>query len=161
MNAARVVFLCAAMFAPVAASVPASADGAAVPGHVILARAEGDALAIWDATPEVASIVSAKLSATDAQDRLEHDALRVLADVLPKVSSNARTVTVRILYSKTGDVSPVYGTPTFAGVERYANVEVKMSDAAPERDRWKNLGDKASLPSWVHVDVVGQLPPSQ
>ncbi len=137
----------------------ARADESAVPGHVVLARTEGEALAIWDATPEVAMIVSTKIQDPDAKDKLEHDALRVLAQVESKVSPSAKTITVRVLYSKTGDVSPVYGTATFAGVERYANLKVKTSDLAGDKDKWKELGDKGAPPAWVQFDVVGALPP--
>ena len=137
----------------------ARAEESPVPGHVVLARTEGDALAIWDSTQEVAAIVSGRLSDSDADIRLKHDALRVLAQVQPKVTSSSKTITVRIVYSKSGEVSPVYGTPTFLGVERYATLKVKTTDAASDRDRWKELPDKAPLPSWAEFDVVGELPP--
>jgi hypothetical protein len=135
------------------------AEESSIPGHVVLARAEDDALAIWDSTPVVSAIVSGKLSDADAKARLERDALRVLAEVQPKVASSAKTITVRVIYQKIGDVSPVYGTPTFAGVERYATLKVKAADAASDRGKWKELGDKATPPAWVEFDVVGELPP--
>ena len=130
----------------------------AVPGHIVLARTEADALVIWEATPEVAAIVSGKLSDADANARLERDALRVLGQEAPKLAS-ARTITVRVIYSKTGDVSPVYGTPTFAGVERYATVTISGADASSDRDKWKELADGATPPAWVRFDIVGTLPP--
>jgi hypothetical protein len=138
---------------------PAWAENSAVPGHVVLARTGDDALAIWDSTPEVAAIVSVKLGEADAKARLERDALRVLAQVQPKISSSAKTISVRIIYSKTGDVSPVYGSATFAGVERYAILKVNAVDAATDRDKWKELGDGAAPPTWVQFDIVGELPP--
>jgi hypothetical protein len=141
-----------------ALTAPARAAGAPVPGHFILARTHDDALAIWDSTPEIAAIVNGKLSDADAKARLEHDALRVLAAVTPEVASNAKTISVRVIYSKTGDVSPVYGTPTFADVERFATLTMKAQDAASDRDKWKELGD-AAPPGWVQFDVVGDLPP--
>jgi hypothetical protein len=147
----------ASSFLSVAAAV--RADVSQVPGHVVLARTEEDALAIWDSTPEVAAIVNDKVSDADAKARLELDALRVLAQVQPKISSNAKTITIRVIYSKSGEVSKVYGTPTFAGVERYANLKVKAADAASDRDKWKELGDKAAPPAWVDFEVVGELPP--
>jgi hypothetical protein len=65
---------------------------------------------------------------------------------------------VRVIYSKTGEVSPVYGTPTFADVERFATLTMKAEDAASDRDKWRELGDGAP-PAWVQFDVVGELPP--
>jgi hypothetical protein len=136
----------------------ASTATAEVPGHVVLARTEGDALLIWDSTVEVAAIVSGKLSDADANARLERDALRVLAAEQPKIT-NAKSITVRVVYSKTGDVSAVYGSPTFAGVERYATVKIDGADASSDRDKWKELADNATPPAWVKFDVIGELPP--
>jgi hypothetical protein len=124
----------------------------------VLARTADDALAIWDSTPEMIAIVNAKLSDADAKTRLQHDAVHVLAEVQPKLTA-AKTITLRIIYSKTGEVSATYGTPTFAGVERYATMKVKASDVAADRDKWKELGDSAALPTWMQFDVIGELPP--
>jgi hypothetical protein len=129
-----------------------------VPGHVVLARAEGDALLIWDSTAEVATIVSDKLSDAEANARLERDALRVLAAAQPKMTG-AKSITVRVVFSKTGDVSPVYGSPTFAGIERYATLKIDAADASSDRDKWKELAADAMPPAWVQFDVIGALPP--
>jgi len=129
-----------------------------VPGHVIVARENDDAVLLWDATPDVADIVRERLSDADAEKRLERDALRALATSLDRVP-NARTVTLRVLYSKIGDVSPTYGSPTFAGVERYATLTVDARRAAGDDDRWKELGPRAAVPAWIDYQVVGELPP--
>lgn len=84
----------------------ASADEAVVPGHFVLARASQDALILFDASPEVAAIVSNKTSDADANDGLERDALKVLATLLPKLDQTTKSVTVRVTYNKTGAVSP-------------------------------------------------------
>lgn len=128
-----------------------------VPGHVIVAATLDHALLLWDATPEIASIVVAKLSDADANVRLEHDALHLLAASLSKVK-HARTITLRVLYSKTGELNPVYGTPTFAGIERYASVEMSSADASRDRDQWQELAPKAAAPAWVQYRVIGRLP---
>jgi hypothetical protein len=150
----------AAVAALAAFFVPGTAATATpeVPGHVVLARAEGDALLIWDSTAEVAAIVSDKLSDAAANARLERDALRVLAAEQSKVTS-AKSITVRVVFSKTGDVSPVYGSPTFAGIERYATLKIDAADVSSDRDKWKELADDATPPAWVKFDVVGELPP--
>lgn len=154
-TAAGAAAVACSIFLGAAACAAATPD---VPGRVVLARAEGDALLIWDSTAEVAAIVSGKLSDADANARLEHDALRVLAAEQAKITS-AKTITVRVVFSKTGDVSPVYGSPTFAGVERYATVEIQGADASSDRDKWKELPDNATPPAWVKFDVLGELPP--
>ena len=129
------------------------------PGHVVVARVSEDALIIWDASPEVAMIVSNKVANDAANDQLERDALRVLAQALPKLEKSAKTVTVRVVYNKTGDVSPVYGAPTFAGVERYATLALSYKDAAGDRQKWKELDAKHAVPAWIEFKVIGQLPP--
>jgi hypothetical protein len=144
-----------ALLAPIAAS----ADEAAVPGHFVLARASEDALVLFDASPEVAAIVSNKTPDADANDALERDALKVLALMLPKLEKSTKSVTVRLTYNKSGAVSPVYGAPTFAGVERYALLEVTYKDAAVDRDKWKELDPKHAVPPWISFKVIGQLPP--
>jgi len=141
----------------VSAAAPAQADP--VPGHVIVARTQGAALLIWDATAEIAAITAAKLSNDDANARIERDALRVLAASLGAVK-NSKTVTVRVLYARTGDVSPVYGTPTFAGIERYANLTVDTRAAAADKDKWEEERDpKVAPPAWIAYKILGQLPP--
>ncbi len=156
---AVVVPALAALAALTGAPSPAAAQSVA--GHVILAKTNGDAVLLWDATPEVAAVVDGRLGDDAANVRLERDALLVLADEFPKVE-RARTITVRILYDKTGDVSPVYGTATFAGVETYATLTAHTSDVARERAR-RRTPDAAATPPppppWVTFHVVGELPP--
>jgi hypothetical protein len=142
----------------VAMTAVAAADDE-VPGHAVLARPSGDALVIWDASPVVASIVKTKTNDAGANDLLERDAVHVLAAMAPNVDKSAKTVTVRVIYSKTGAVSPVYGTPTFMGIERYATLTVAGTDAQGDRDKWKELDAKAAVPSWFTFKVTGLLPP--
>ncbi len=132
-----------------------------VPGNVVVARASGDALVIWDASPEVGELVSSRTPDDRAAARLQRDALRVAADSLSKIEGGASSLTVRIIYSKSGAVSPVYGAATFAGVERYATVQLPFKDAQADRDHWKTLDAKTPLPKWIEVKVTGQLPPHQ
>ena len=141
-----------------AVTASALADDA-VPGHAVLAKPDGDALVIWDASPVVASIVKAKTNDDGANDLLERDAVHVLATMAPDVDKSAKTITVRVIYSKTGAVSPVYGTPTFMGIERYATLTVHASDVQGDRDKWKELDAKTAVPSWFAFKVTGLLPP--
>jgi uncharacterized membrane protein len=130
-----------------------------VPGRAVLAKPDGDALVIWDASPVVASIVKSKTNDAGANDLLERDAVRVLATMAPDVDKSAKTITVRVIYSKTGAVSPVYGTPTFMGIERYATLTVPAADAQTDRDKWKELDPKSAVPAWFAFKVTGLLPP--
>jgi hypothetical protein len=136
----------------------ARADVAKPPGNVIVARTSGDALLIWDASTDIAGIVTSKTSDADANALLERDAARVLAASLSKVDKSATSITVRVIYQKTGAVSPVYGTATFAGVERYATLKLSAKDANDDRDKWRELGDTSPAPGWFAFAVIGQLP---
>lgn len=140
-----------------ATSLVALADD--VPGNAVLAKPDRDALVIWDASPVVASIVKSKTNDSDANDLLERDAAHVLATMTPNVDKSAKTITVRVIYSKTGAVSPVYGTPTFMGIERYATLTVPAANAQADRDKWKELDAKSPVPSWFAFKVIGLLPP--
>jgi len=138
---------------------PVRAEEPPIPGHVVVARVSDDALIIWDASPEIASIVTNKTGDEAATEQLERDALRVLAQNVAKLEKSAKSVTVRVIYNKTGAVSPIYGAPTFAGVERYATLAVAYKDAVSDRDKWKELDQKHAVPAWVAFKVIGQLPP--
>jgi len=151
----RAFVVVVALLAPLAAQ----ADQPVVTGHYVLARATEDALILFDASPEVASIVAGKTDDAAANDELERESLKVLAAMLPKLDTTTKSVTVRVTYNKTGAVSPVYGAPTFAGVERYALLDVSYKDAAADRDKWKELDAKRAVPAWLSFKVIGQLPP--
>jgi hypothetical protein len=111
-----------------------------------------------DADPEVASIVTSKASDADANDRLKRDALQALASKL-SLLQKAKSVTVRVIYDKVGAVSPTYGSLTFSGVERYANLTMSIADAKTNRDRWKDAASSQQpLPAWINFAVVGELP---
>lgn len=142
----------------IALAAAALADDA-VPGHAVLAKPGGDALVIWDASPVVAAIVKSKTDDSGANDLLERDAVHVLASMAPNIDKSAKTVTIRVIYSKTGAVSPVYGTPTFLGIERYATLIVAAGDTQGDRDKWKELDAKTPVPSWFAFKVTGLLPP--
>lgn len=128
-------------------------------GHAVVARSNGDALLLWDASSEVSVIVSTKLSDDDANARLKRDAIRVLAASVPDVSKDATSVTIRVLYNKTGAVSPVYGAATFAGVEHYAEIKLSGADFFHDRDHWRESAERAPIPKWLTFHVLGQLPP--
>jgi len=131
----------------------------AVPGNAVLARANGDALVVWDATTVIALIVKNRTNDATANDVLEHDAARVLAAIAPSVNKSVKTIGVQIVYSKTGDVSPVYGSATFQGVEDYATLTVTMAELRAHARAWKDLDPKSSLPASLAFKVTGHLPP--
>ena len=130
-----------------------------VPGHAVLAQPSGDALIIWNASPVVAGIVRSKLTDAQADDMLERDATRVLAKMLPNIDRGTKTVTVRIIYDKSGAVSPMYGAATFQGFERYALLTAPAARTVSDQDRWRELKPSQPLPGWLSYKVIGLLPP--
>jgi len=126
--------------------------------HVVIANAGPSAVLIWNASPIVAQIVTDGASDQVANDRLERAALRAIASDVALLP-HAKTISVRILYDKTGDVSPVYGGPTFAGVERYATLTCDAAHARANAAQWKGLRETDALPAWLTLTVVGTLPP--
>jgi hypothetical protein len=162
MNSLRsntLLVACAVLVAVAGAVTIVDADPPSVPGHVIVARAEGDALVIWDATAEVTEIVKDKLDDDAAKDRLKRDALEEVTLEESKLS-NLTSISVRVIYTKTGDVSPVYGSPTFAGVERYAVLKMSAADVKSDRGQWKEaVAGAGTVPSWAAFTILGSLPP--
>ena len=82
-----------------------------------------------------------------------------MAASLPKLGTDARTITLRIVYSKTGEVNPAYNTPTLSNVERHATVTAKATDVASNRDKWQDADEKSVPSSWVVYKIIGKLPP--
>ena len=150
--------LAAFVMSTIACLAPTSAADA-VPGRVMLAEASGDALIIWNASPVVAAIVRSKISDAQADDMLAHDAARVLITMLPNIDRHSRTVTVRLIYDKSGAVSAAYGGAVFGGFERYALLTAPASYAVSDKDRWRELKTSQGLPSWFSYKVIGRLPP--
>jgi hypothetical protein len=139
-------------------ALPASA-AATYPGNAVLAKPAGKALAIWDASPLVATIVKNKIADDVANAMLERDALHVLATMTPLIDKGSTAITVRVTYAMTGAVSPNYGHVPFAGIETYATLTAPASNALADRDGWKELGPKDAIPEWFAFNVVGLLPP--
>ena len=141
--------------------VPLASSGDALSSKPVIARLGADALVLWDATAVVTQIVSDKATDADANVRLERGALKALAETAPSLA-DAKTITVRVIYAKTGAVSPVYGAATFAGVERYATLEISGADARSDAGKWKEAaaaGTAGPFPKSITFTVTGVLPP--
>ena len=139
--------------------IGAGAGEPAFQGKTVVVTATDGALVVWDATPELIEIVHAKLSDQAANAKLERDGLSALATELTSLAKSNPTVTLRIIYQKTGDVNPAYRAATFSGVERYANISMSGKDAFANRDRWTKLRRDKPLPRWIRYTVTGALPP--
>jgi hypothetical protein len=131
-----------------------------VSGAVIMAKAtSASTLFIWDATPYVTQLVADKMLGDDGLHALEASAIQALAGKAKKATTVA--LTLRVLYTKTGAVSPVYGAPTFAGIERVLTISVERTALAKDADAWSTSLGKGTTPDGVKIDISGQLPPAQ
>ncbi len=157
-SAMRTMIVALSAFLACTVGPAASADD--LPGHPIVGRiAAGKALILYDVSSEVKDIVQTRATAPDGTLRLERDALDALAKIGPSVP-RAKSFEVRVTYFKNGDVSPVYGTPTFNGVERFAILSMSAADIRGDRDHWKEAArSSAPIPNFVTFLVTGTLPP--
>jgi hypothetical protein len=134
------------------------AVAAAVQGTVVTAKSGAHAMVIWDATPAVAGIVSDKQPRDAAMKSLESQAMQIAGQRAPSLS-DAQTITVRVVYQKTGAVNPAYGTPTFAGVERVFDLTVDAAAAKSQSAALSQALAAGNTPKGVTVQVSGELPP--
>ncbi|MBV8362954.1 MAG: hypothetical protein JO018_01675 [Candidatus Eremiobacteraeota bacterium] len=127
-------------------------------GMVVVAKGGDKPLLLWDATPVVTTIVSTKQPRAAALQDLESRAMQILGERAPSLR-HAKSLTIRLIYQKTGAVSPVYGTATFEGIERLFELTASANDA---RSHAKQLADQlqhGSVPRGVDLNVTGKLPP--
>jgi hypothetical protein len=155
--------LCAALVILAFSSVPPTsgqANAADSLGPVVLTRAHGDALAVWDATTDLATLVNAKSSAEETLRRLESDALTVLIQKAKVLAPDAKTLTVQTIYQRTGAVSPTYQVATFAGIERLFTIKAAVGGTeATNGAGWVQQLKAGKVPDGVTVVVTGKLPP--
>ena len=126
-------------------------------GSVIEARrSSSETLFLWDATPYVIALVRDHLLGQPGMRALESTALKSLSS--RGGAARTRFVALRVLYQKTGAVSPIYGTPTFAGVEVVvllrADKTVLRKNAAP----WEAALAQGKVPKGLSLQVLGRLP---
>jgi len=129
-----------------------------IEGHVIEARANSaETLYLWDATPYVIHLVHDHLVGTSGMRALEQTAIVALCNRAKAVRSH--NVTMRALYQRVGAVDPAYGTPTFAGVERVFTLRASREDASTRAAKWLSAVNGGTVPSGLHIEITGKLPP--
>jgi hypothetical protein len=143
-------FAAAPFSAAIAADLPA--------GTVVLAKSSPDALLLWDSSPVLAKLVGDKVGEAKALSALESDAVTIASQRAAKLTT-AKTVTVQVIYSMTGAVSPVYNTATFAGVEKVLTVSGAPADLVKNGTAYAASLAQGTVPAAVKVSVTGKLPP--
>ncbi|MBV9276958.1 MAG: hypothetical protein JOZ97_01835 [Candidatus Eremiobacteraeota bacterium] len=127
-------------------------------GMVVVAKGGDKPLLLWDATPVVTTIVSTKQPRQPALQDLESRAIQIVGQRVGSLK-RAKNVTIRLIYQKTGAVSPVYGTATFEGIERLFELTVVADDARAHAKQLADALEHGTVPRGVSVNVTGKLPP--
>ena len=135
---------------PAAASEPA--------GTIVVAKPDGDALILWDVTTLVAEIVSEKTPRDEALRDLESQAVGVMSSRVTALKS-AQTISVRVIYLRTGDINPAYRAATLAGVEKVVTIKAPVSKVNAQSAVWAKELKDGKVPSDITVSVTGKLPP--
>jgi hypothetical protein len=135
----------------------ASAAAPALEGKVILTRVSADALVVWDATDRVVTLETAKTPMADIAQTLEAESATAAVSMLDSLGS-AKTVTVRVVYQKTGAVSPEYGNASLQGVERLFAITYPIANLAAKAPGYADAFHKGTTPSGVTVTTLGKLP---
>jgi hypothetical protein len=128
-------------------------------GNVIMARGGSTPLYVWNATPYVAQLVTDKLLGDPGLHALEATAVTALADKAK--SATADTLSMRVVYEKTGAVSPIYGTPTMAGVETVVTLTAERKSLIASGAAWATQVGGGTTPAGLTLAVSGALPPAQ
>ncbi|HEV3156202.1 MAG TPA: hypothetical protein VGZ00_02530 [Candidatus Baltobacteraceae bacterium] len=143
-----------------ASAMPTLADDVASSSQekVVLAKTVTNALLIWDATPDLVSLEQEKVPSESILTTLESRAAGILQEKASVFAATADTGAIRIIYQKIGAVSPVYGTPTFEGVERLATLSASTKTIEQLTKPQIDSISQGKDPAGVKIDVTGKLP---
>ena len=129
-------------------------------GAVIVTRTTpAEATVLWDATSYVAQLVSEQITDERGMRAIEATGLRALAEKGKGLAAPA--LTLKVTYAKTGAVSPVYRSETFAGFEPVVTIFAKRVALEQHADAWSTQLANGTIPKGVRVSVTGKLPPAQ
>ncbi len=128
-------------------------------GPVILARTGVQSTYLWDATPYVTQLVADKDVGDSGMHALLGTAMSAMLQEAP--ASHAMTLTLRVVYTRSGDVSPVYGTLTFNGVEKVATLTASRGAIMKFGAVWAQDLANGKFPHDFKVEITGKLPPPQ
>lgn len=154
-----VVAIFTALFVAVDVNVAFADPVRPASGPVILTRAGAEASYTWDSSTYVAQLVNEKVPVAEGLRALEASALSALASKAK--TAKATTVSIKVVYSRTGAVSPVYKVATFAGIEKVCTITVRRSDLMKDADSWSSSLAAGTVPAQVKIDVTGRLPEPQ
>ena len=128
-----------------------------LPGSTVLARSDAHATIIWDATPLVASLVQQNASQSRELSALELPAARLIVERAASLRQ-AKDIAVKVIYARTGAVSPVYNNVAYAGFERILTLVSSRKAVMRNARAWNDSIRDGRVPSGIQVIITGQLP---
>jgi hypothetical protein len=128
-------------------------------GPVILARTGVQSTYLWDATPYVTQLVADKDLGDTGMRALLGTAMSVIR--LKAQTSHSKTLSLRVVYTRSGAVSPAYGTLTFNGVEKVATLTASRDSILKLGAGWAQEVADGKNPHGLAVEITGKLPPPQ
>ena len=137
-------------------AAPAHADGPSH-GSVVVAKPGGHAILVWDASTDVGAALQKSEPPDQITTQLEVAAVRILMD-RAKTLTSASDIRVKVVYDRTGDVSPLYKAETFSGIEHLLIVSATRKAAISGGKTWSASLDAGVLPAGVTTEVTGKYP---
>jgi hypothetical protein len=125
-------------------------------GPVILTKGGANPEYLWNSTTFVAHMTTDKLFGDDALHALEAAALAALADKAK--TSKAASVRIKVIYAMTGEVSPVYRSATFVGMENVLSITAPRGELEKHASDWPQQVASGHAPGGVSIAVTGKLP---
>lgn len=122
------------------------ADTASIPGAVVVAKRSGDAVLLWQTNDAVDALHAQNLDKDALMRQLLAEAVTIMIDRAHEFAG-AKTLSVRLLYSKAGGVDKNYGTDTVAGIDKIATVTAPVASLAHNAQAWPQaVRDGKSVP---------------
>jgi len=125
--------------------------------QVIVAKANGDAILIWDAGSVVANILRDKTPIDAAMRSIESQAANLLflkGSQLP----NASSISLRVVYPRKPEFNPQYGVELSTTVERLMSLKTTPALLTQNGKTWAATINEGRSPRDLTVTVTGQLP---
>jgi len=126
--------------------------------QVIVAKANGDAILIWDAGSAVANILRDKIPTDAAMRTIESQAANLLflkGSQLP----NASSISLRVVYPRKPELNPQYGVELSTTVERLMTLRTTSASLAQSGKKWAVTIGAGGSPPDLTVTITGKLPP--
>ncbi len=140
---------------PIVAAMNAPALESASLGTVVVAKAEGNALIIWDAGAMLASMK--QKPEQEVLRTIEANAARILVERAPRVP-RAQTISVKVIYTHNPELNPAYGVSVISGIERLLTVTAKRTSVPKDGESWFSDLQQGKTPTDLTLNVTGKLP---